>query len=92
MEQPTVSLRIGDSHFAFSQKGEVLETVEVVDSGKPESIGKPDWNEAGICDPRGTGGEESFEAIRKSLVYGESAAIASGHTEGQRVPDAEEES
>lgn len=73
VDQPTVSLRIGDSTFAMTTSGEVLETVDYLPNGQP------DWNTAGICDHRGVAGESGydhlFEALNEAhinatLVYG----------------------
>ena len=69
-EQPTAYLVLGGSAFAdpsacaFDESGEVLETVEWKD-------GKPDWTNAAICDHRGAGGAEGYQALVRSLKAAE---------------------
>lgn len=66
--QPTVVLLIEGSAIAFEESGEILETVEFDDSGKPI------WTDASICDHRGVGGERGYQQLRTALESAEANA------------------
>ena len=84
--QPTVYLVLGGdsmvepSAIAYEDSGEILETVTWVD-------GKPDWTDACICDFRGAGGVEGFDALRVALNAGERNMSLGGY-DIVRVPRA----
>lgn len=63
--QPTVMLVIGGSFITKDEGGEIIETVDVT------PFGTPDWECGGICDPRGGGGREGYQALVDSLEYAE---------------------
>ena len=71
---PTVSLRIGSSTIAFEVSGEILETVEYYEDGSP------DWSAAGVCDYRGSGGDEGYSFLRRALESAETNAKLAGYT------------
>lgn len=84
--QPTVYLVMGGgdlnpSAIAYEDSGELLETVEWNEDGTP------DWTNAGICDHRGSGAEEGFLALAKSVELAETNARMAGF-EVVRVPRA----
>jgi hypothetical protein len=64
--QPTAYLVLGGSAMlepsaiAFDDTGELLETVEWKE-------GRPDWTNASVCDYRGQGGAQGFQALVMSL-------------------------
>lgn len=66
--QPTVMLVIGGSYIAFDEDGEVVETVEVDESGQP------DWSYAGGCDHRGMGGANGYAELVTALNAAEGNA------------------
>jgi hypothetical protein len=68
MIQPSVYLVIGPSAIAYDERGEILETVDWLEDGKP------DWSNGGICDHRGGGGPEGFELLMVALDAGEKNA------------------
>ena len=77
MTQPTVYIVIGDSAIAFGEAydnhpGEVLETVDFTEDGKP------DWSGAGICDERGAGAD-GFSALLAALTAAETNARITGY-------------
>ena len=86
MTTPTVLLQLTDpgsgsrSWLAFSERGEILEAVDV------DASGSPDWAAASICDARGTGGSAAYEALHAALSAGEANARLVG-LEVRRVPD-----
>jgi len=69
----TPTITIGDSTFAMSIRGEVLETCEYL------ADGKPDWKSAGCCDHRGAGGELGFAALSAALQMLRWLAIEIGY-------------
>jgi hypothetical protein len=78
-KQPTVVLTIqGDgteSHVAFNERGEIIETVEhVMENG----VRVPDWSAGGIADNRGAGGEIGFHCLHRALSDGECNARLCG--------------
>lgn len=81
---PTVHLVIAISTIAFDERGEVVETVDYF------SDGSPDWSAAGICDYRGCGGKEGYDALRTALFAAEKNARMCGY-EIRRVPVPKEE-
>jgi hypothetical protein len=78
--QPTVWMFIGGSAVAFDTRGEILETADFNDDGTP------DWSSAGICDHRGEGGPEGFDALHVALTAGELNAKMLGY-DYDRVPE-----
>lgn len=70
--QPTVYLMLGGSAIAFDTRGEVLETTEFTEDGKP------DWTDAGICDHRGGGGKAGYTHLHTALVAAEENARLCG--------------
>lgn len=61
MEQPTIAVRIGDSHLARTRSGDIIETVEF------DADGQPDWDAGTLADPRGIGGEQGYNALRTAF-------------------------
>lgn len=70
-QQPTAYLVLGGDAFqdpsacAFDTKGEVVETVTW------NANHTPDWTDACICDHRGAGGPEGYEALVEALKAAE---------------------
>jgi hypothetical protein len=77
---PEMYLVIGPSALTYTEKGEIVETVEWSDNGKP------DWTDVGICDPRGSG-EEAFGHLCTALDYAERNYKAVFERKPARLPD-----
>ncbi len=83
---PTAQLQLTDpatgsrSWLAFSERGEILETVDV------DALGVPDWDQATVADARGAGGAPAYEALHAALSAAEANARLVG-LEVRRVPD-----
>lgn len=77
--QPTITLTVrsedAESHFTIDERGEVLETVDHVETDEQGRV--PDWSEADICDQRGLGGQAGYDALRKALTAAETHVRAS---------------
>lgn len=71
--QPTVVLRIGDSALAFTEDGEIVETVEFAIDGVPN------WENAGYCDGRGVGGAAGYKRLKLALENAEANAKLCGY-------------
>lgn len=80
MTQPTVYIVIGRSACAFEEiSREAIETVEW------NADGTPDWTNVAVCDARGSGGVEGYEALVSALMRAEKNARLCGY-EIKRVP------
>jgi hypothetical protein len=74
MEPVLPTLTIGDSVFAFDEKGEVIEA-------DPRSLphDRIEWENASICDARGGGGPDGHNALVQALLLAERVANLSGY-------------
>jgi hypothetical protein len=78
--QPTVYLIIDGSAIAYEEGGEILETVDFLEDGRP------DWSMATVCDHRGAGGPGGFGLLVAALNAAESNARSIGVVPVVRVP------
>lgn len=78
MKQPTIVVRMGNSYLARSERGEILEATELV--ADEDGLTQPDWDQASICDMRGAGGQEGYEALVRAFEALEANARRAGFT------------
>lgn len=78
--QPSIVLKIGTSYVTRTERGEIIETVDVGPDGLP------DWTDATICDHRGAGSLEGYEALVAALDNAERNAGDVG-VEVERIKD-----
>ncbi len=65
---PTVTLLIEGSAVAYTDNGEIVETVEFDDQGQPL------WEHAIVADHRGVGGQAGYDQLVTALTAAESNA------------------
>jgi hypothetical protein len=85
LTNPSVVIQIADSYMTKTESNEIIETVvtQGPDGARP---GQPDWNDAGICDARGSGGEEGYRSLRLAVELAEENAERMG-VEVRRIPE-----
>lgn len=79
--EPDVILMLGGSAIAFTQKGEIVETVEF------NAFNQPIWDNASICDPRGGGGGRGFDALGRAMQAAEENYELVFNEKPARLPD-----
>lgn len=79
MDNPTVYIVIDNEACAFDERGEIICTPDWTDDNKPI------WENGGIADHRGGGGQVGYDALHAALSRGEWNAGLMG-CDIQRLP------